>query len=563
MKRKSYITLAALLLSVFATGQTQEDTIKRSVTLYNPYKPTLQEANKRTVLPPAADTTKVDVAFSYDFTPGTFIPEYKVGPIKSAVLSPDPLPELKKGYVSLGFGTYMSPFLEISLSNGRSKKGTVGLFTRSYASAGEMELSNKDVVYAGFMDNQAILYGRKFYRRSRLDADIDFKQMSRFAYGYDPDITGYHPEKDDIRSLYYDVTGRVRYFTMEPDSNDLNWDATLRYNLFNRAGNGTQNNPGLTLKGGMNMFGFYGAATVDYDLWLFSKAIDSKSRNLFSLAPYITKGTEDWRFKFGLKAYFDIKENHDPLSGGDTKVYTYFYPDVSFTFRVIPKFLRVTAAIDGSLENNQAQNTAYVNPWLMPGDTLFTLRNTDNQLRITAGLSGSMNVAATYALDVSYSLFRDLLLFMNDTIGVGNYFVPVYDDGQLLKVHGEVAFPVNHLLTLSLLGNYYGYNLSAQEYAWHKPEWDGSIKADYNLRNKIVASATFSLTGPRYARIAAPENTMKFPVHPNLNIGAEYRYTPALSFWLKCNNISYNRYYEWNYYPARNFMILGGFTYSL
>ena len=114
-----------------------------------------------------------------------------------------------------------------------------------------------------------------------------------------------------------------------------------------------------------------------------------------------------------------------------------------------------------------------------------------------------------------------------------------------------------------MTGNYYGYNLSAQEHAWHKPDWDGSVKADYNLRNKIVASATFSLIGQRYARIAAPENTVKFNVHPNLNLGAEYRYTPVLSFWLKCNNISYNRYYEWNYYPARNFMILGGFTYSM
>jgi hypothetical protein len=563
MKRKSYITLAALLLSVFATGQTQEDTIKRSVTLYNPYKPSLQEATKRALLPAAADTAKVDVAFSYDFTPGTFIPVYNISPIKSAVLSPDPLPELRKGYVSLGFGNYISPFLEISLSNGRSKNGTIGLFTRSYASAGDIELENKDVVYAGFMDNQAILYGRKFYRRSRLDADIDFKQMSRFAYGYDPDVTGYHPDKNDIRSVYYDVTGTARYFTMEPDSNDLNWDATLRYNLFNRSGSGTHNNPGLTMKAGMNMFGFYGAATVDYDLWLYSNSIDSKSRNLFSLAPYITKGTEDWRFRFGLKAYFDIKEDHDPLSGGVTKAYAYFYPDVSFTFRVIPKFLRATVAIDGSLENNEAQNTAYINPWLMPGDTLFTLRNTDNQLRITAGLSGSMNVAATYALDVSYTLFKDLLLFMNDTIGVGNYFVPVYDDGHLLKVHGETAFPVNSQLKFSIIGNYYGYNLSAQEYAWHKPGWEGSVKADYNLRNKIVASATFSLIGQRYARIAAPENTVKFKMHPNLNLGAEYRYTPVLSFWLKCNNISYSRYYEWNYYPARNFMILGGFTYSL
>ncbi|MDZ7635328.1 MAG: hypothetical protein U5L72_13240 [Bacteroidales bacterium] len=86
---------------------------------------------------------------------------------------------------------------------------------------------------------------------------------------------------------------------------------------------------------------------------------------------------------------------------------------------------------------------------------------------------------------------------------------------------------------------------------------------DYNLRNKIVASAGLTLTGARYAIVRAPEKTVKLPFNPNLNLGVEYRYTPVLSFWVKCNNISYNRYYEWNYYPAMNYMLLGGITYSL
>lgn len=563
MKGKIYITATALLISVLTTGQTQEDNIKRSVTLYNPYKPTLQEATKRALLPSADDTTTVSMTFDYDFTPGSFVPEYEVSPIKSAVLSPDPLPELKKGYVSLGVGSYLSPFLEISVSNGRSRKGTIGLFTRTYGSAGKIELENDTRVYGGFLDNQAILYGKKYFRRSRLDADIDFRQMTRHAYGYDPEVIGWDPDKKDIRSLYYDVSGKARYFTMEPDSSDLNFDATLRYNLFTLQGSGMQHNPGITASGGTDMFGLYAGINAEYDLYLFAKGIDSKARNLLTLAPYITRGNEDWRFRFGLKIASDIKENHDPLVGGNTKLYMYFYPDISFTFRVIPQFLRFTAAIDGSLENNQARNTAYVNPWMMPGDTLFTLRNTDNQLRLSAGLSGSMNVSATYALDLSFTMFKDMLLFMNDTLGVGNYFVPVYADGNLLKVHGEINHPLNRQMNLSVQGNYYGYDISGHEHAWHKPGWDGAVKVDYNLRNKIVASAALSLTGDRYARVRAPEEIVKLPFHPNLNLGIEYRYTPELSLWVKCNNISYNRYFEWNYYPARSFMLLGGFSYSL
>ncbi len=563
MNRKPYIILAALLLTLAASGQTQEATIKRSVTLYNPYKPTLQDATKRAVLPAADDTSKVRIDFKYDFVPGTFVPEYKISPIKAAALSPDPLPELQKGYVNLGFGTYLTPFLELSLTNDRSKDHTIGLYTRSFLSGGTMTLENDDIVYTGFMDNQALLYGKKYYKRSRLDSDIDFRQMSRYAYGYDTDITGWEPERDDIKSVYYDLTGRVRYFTIEPDSSDLNWDATLKYNLFSRAGDGTQHNPGLSVRGGKNMFGFYGGAAVDYDLWIFSESLDTKARNLLSLAPYITKGTEEWRFRFGIRIVADIKEDYDPLSGGDIKTYMYFYPDVLFTFRIIPEFLRFNASIDGSLDNNQAKTTVYVNPYIMPGSTLFTLRNTDNKLRVAAGIAGNINVSATYALNVSYTLSDDILLFMNDTLGVGNYFLPVYDDGDMLRVHGEMSYPFNSKLSFALDGNYYRYSLTGQDYAWHRPDWDGTFRADYNLRNKIVASAAITLVGQRHALVKAPEKVVKLEMHPNLNLGAEYRYTKAMSFWVRANNLSYKKYYEWNYYPAHNFMILAGFTYSL
>jgi len=564
MIKRSIIILTIVLTPLFVFGQTTEDeTIKRSVTLYNPYKPTLQDATKRAILPLIEDTSRVNVDFEYDFIQGSFTPYYKVSPIKAASLSPEALPEIKKGYVSLGMGTYLSPFLEISVTNDRSKKGALGVYTRSYASMGKIKLEDGPRVFAGFLDNQAIVYGKKYYKRSRFDADFDFKQMTRYAYGYNTDSTDHDPSRKEIRSLYYDVTGTARYFTMESDSNDLNWDTRVKYNLFSRAKEGFQHNPGLSIQGGKNIYGFYGGLALDYDLYIFSKEIDSKARNLISLAPYITKGTEDWRFGFGFNFIADVRENTDPLTGGTMKLYPYFYPDAYFTFRIIPKFLRFRASIDGFMENNQARNTACTNPWLVPGDTLFTLRNTDNKLRISAGFSGNVDVSATYALNLSFALFDDMLMFMNDTTGVGNYFMPVYDDGNVLKVHGEMTYPLNRQLTFSLLGNYYRYSLANQQYAWHKPGWDGTLKADYNLRNKIVASASFTMLGQRFAKVTAPESVVTLPMHLNLNLGVEYRYTKALSFWLKLNNISYDRYYEWNYYPSQNFMVLGGFTYSL
>jgi hypothetical protein len=53
------------------------------------------------------------------------------------------------------------------------------------------------------------------------------------------------------------------------------------------------------------------------------------------------------------------------------------------------------------------------------------------------------------------------------------------------------------------------------------------------------------------------------PVHVNLGLSAEYRYTRILSFWIKVDNVSWNRYYEWAYYPSQMFNFMAGFSYSL
>lgn len=68
MKGKYYIMAVVMLITATAAAQTEDENIKRTVTLYNPYKPTLHEAVKRTLLPSDDDTTTVDIRFSYDFT---------------------------------------------------------------------------------------------------------------------------------------------------------------------------------------------------------------------------------------------------------------------------------------------------------------------------------------------------------------------------------------------------------------------------------------------------------------------------------------------------------------
>jgi hypothetical protein len=125
------------LLPANAQVKKKETGLKREVTLYNPYKPSLPESQKRSFLPDLNDTSKVRPDFRYDVKTTPFLPEYTISPIKAASLIPDPLPKLYKGYINLGIGNYLTPLAEVSITNERSKKGSIGFYGRHFSSNGK------------------------------------------------------------------------------------------------------------------------------------------------------------------------------------------------------------------------------------------------------------------------------------------------------------------------------------------------------------------------------------------------------------------------------------------
>jgi hypothetical protein len=253
----------------------------------------------------------------------------------------------------------------------------------------------------------------------------------------------------------------------------------------------------------------------------------------------------------------------------------HLYPDASFSFSVVPSYLSFFAGLSGSLEKNDPKHVIDINPYLV-SDTLFKLKNTSNALVISAGLKGNNGIGGNYLISASYSFVNDMLLYTSVvnpfsilSPQMGNLFVPLNDDGEIFNIHGEMNGVITDKLSYSGKANWYKYTLSNFDKPWNMPLWDVKVGARYNLRDKILANADLTLVGKR--PLAATSSVIfepniplaDSPAHVNLNIGAEYRYTKILSFWVKLNNISSNRYYEWAWYPSQRFLFMAGFTYSM
>ena len=576
MIKRHLIIPVLIIFSLFPlNGQIkkQDTGLKREVTLYNPYKPSLPEAKKRSFLPDMNDTTKVRPDFHYDVKATPFLPEYTISPIKAAALLPDPLTKLYKSYVNIGIGNYFTPLVELSITNQRSKNGSIGFYARHFSSNGNLVIENGSKAFAGYMDNDASLFGRRLFKKNTLEGSLDYSEKTRHAYGYSPSFKDYNPSHSQTRLTYTNLDAKASFASVNLDSSEFSYDFHASFNYFTSEKNRYQRKVSVSGIMSKSYDEFYVGSGLNYDSYHFSDFLKIPAQYVASISPFLKKSSEEWNFKLGLQALLE-KDNT-----AFTRLHV--YPDVNFGFNIVPAYLNFFAGLTGRLEKNEPSKVILENPYLNPDGSLYKLPSTSHDIIVLAGLKGNTGLGGNYIVSGSYSLIRDMLFYSNIVIPDilnpkrGNYFSALTDDVQLLNVHAEMNGPVNDKLSFYGVANLYNYTMSKYQFPWNKPGWDGKLGLKYNLRDKIIAGMEISVQGKRRLVVNGenlfPVETppvdqvaiFEMPAHFNLNLSAEYRYSKILTFWTKLNNISYKRYTEWVYYPTEGFMFMVGFTYSL
>ena len=567
MKRNLLNIFLLLLIAVDLFSQEQD--LKREVTLYNPFIPSLTDFRKKSFLPVIRDTSVVRPEFTYTVNTNPYSPEYTINPIKAAAIVPDPLEKLYKSYVNLGLGNYYSPLAEISVTNERSREGTYGLYAKHYSTHGKVKLQNDQRVFAGYMDNDVSLFGKKFFHDNYLEASIDYSQKTRHAYGYDTSIVAYEPDKKDIRIPYSKIGAAVSFASLTLDSTDFSYDFDVAYSYFFSDRSLSQNS--LELAGYMakTYLDLYMGAGLEMDFYRPSGEISRSGRYVVALSPFISKSSAQWNFRLGVQLLLD--------SDTSSSVRFHLYPDAGMGFSIVPSYINFFARLSGKLEKNTPDRIVDENPFLLRNGSLFALPNTSHQLVLSGGLKGNTGIGGNYVLSASYSVIRDMLFYSNlvdygplPDLRVGNYFMAVPDNLELFNLHAEINGVIGNKISYRGSTNYYNYKLEIQEYPWGKQPWDAQIGLKYNLRNKIIAGIELTSLGRRnfianrsITSIPQEDYVFTSPVLVSTNLSAEYRYTKILSLWARINNIDFSRNYDWAFYPTQRFMFMIGLTYSL
>lgn len=547
-----------ILLFILGAGfiNTLAQDMHKEVFVVRPYEPTLSEASKISLMPSLQDVETATPSFNYRIAPRPAEIKFEVEPIKPAKMVSSGLPKIYNTFLRAGLGNYATPLAEFNISNLHSKDYTVGAYLYHKSSHSNLRLENDDKVPAGYAINHVNLYGKKFFKTASLTGNITLDHEGFNYYGYNTRMFEMDSlprmDRSDIRqhTILFGAGTDIR--STYTDSSHLNYKLNLGYNYFTDKPGHTENAVYFQSSFSKLVASFMGGIDINVNYFRPSNNIDSAGNTVIDFSPYISKRSTDWKFLLGFEGVADK---------ADISRF-YLYPRGLLEFTIIEKIMVPFIGIGGKLELNNYAKIMGENHFITPG---LKIKNTSHKLMVFGGIKGSISKEVRFRADVSFSSIANMYFFINDTTTeLQNTFSAEYDDVDLIKYHGELAVDPSDQFKVSAGFNYYDFNMLQLAKPWHKPNFDITLSAAYNLKEKILFNSSLLVLGPRYAKTTAfPEGYMKLDPVIDLNLGVEYLFSKVFTLFFNMYNIVGNSYLLWNQYPSQRFNFIAGFTYKL
>ena len=605
--KKTIAIMLSLVAMQTATlfAQSNDETFNESVTVTGTYRPEIREFDKMNVAPQISDTsTAMRHKFTYSVTTNRLTSLYSPSRIKAAKIIGEPTARLYNNYLRLGFGNYWSPLAEFYYNSTRNKRINYGAFVTHRSSWGTIGKRKKGIdfptAYYGknhFSETGATLFG-KFILGSKLQlsTDLSYENDYNLYYGFNDStlhandsLAGFtHSEAinyrdslhaKDYRSLYNRLTWNIGAKSIQAEN--LGYSANLM--VSNLWALYKQNELNLKFDGDIH-YAFavgknknYKAVAYLHLLWdgynCTSKpesgaamplgytgatpSVSSAFRNLFDINPYVDFLLGSFNLHTGLTA--DI-ENFDYSD----KTHFHMYPDVEVSKSFLKETLNLSLGSVGGMEANSLNAIRQINPYVGLYATLRGTSHYDFYLRMRVKFSKKLEMK----LYGEFNVFKNDLSFTLDTnYSLKNVYEPLYASYNRVKAGGDFSFVNDEMLKITLGGNYYHYTDRTLLY---RPDFDAHLTAKFNYHDKwlfgIDALVVGKVKGSQFNRSSDGTITTSseaLPLRYGLGAELEYRHNRALSFFIKADNLCYQRYYLWSNYPSQRITFIAGLTYTI
>jgi hypothetical protein len=574
--KKNIILAVALGVLIPLHAQKEDDVYNESVLVKGSYRPTIELGEKISFPAMITDTmTRMEHTFGYDITPVRMKSLYRPSRIKAARIIGEPATKLYNNYIRLGMGNYWTPMADLYWSSLRDKKKTYGVRMNHLSSWGKLPDYGKN----HYGVTGITLFGKYIVKDLlQLSSDLSYEHDHNLYYGFSDDtLAARMPGKSrsdintsDIRAKYNIVTWNIGLRNMELDANKLGYGANLR--LSDIWGSWGQNEFNLNLSGDIR-YGFdiqhkyKGVAYLraEWDGYSHRYRPEGEmplgyiptpitdtlrgSRNIVKFNPYA-----DFMFN-GLQFHAGFTMGWDGFSDGND-VTPRFFPDVVVSKSVLNDAMVLSVGLTGGFDANNWNVIRRINPYITPNAEQRATRHYDFAGHMRWTISKKIEANA----EISFSRLNDDLTFILDTnYALDNVFNTRYFGDDRLTIGGDIAFVNDEMLTLRAGGHLYSHTLTGGETILsYRPKWDVLVAADVNYNDKWLFHLETQLLGKM-----DDDQGESLPMRYGINAQVEYRHNKALSFFLKMDNLAFQRYYYWRNYPSQRGLFILGLTYTM
>ena len=283
------------------------------------------------------------------------------------------------------------------------------------------------------------------------------------------------------------------------------------------------------------------------------------NRNYFSLRPEGQYTFGDFKFRAGVIL---VSEND---SVAERKPGIRLFPVLKTTYQVSEK-LQVNAAISGDVQRNTYRSFVQENPFLGPSDQLL---NTVTKLSFAAGVEGIVSDKLVYRAGIDLRRQSNLHFFVNSYADTARFELVYDQEATVFQFNSNVELSLNEKYTLTTQFDFFHYNLSNQQVAWHRPTWILQLNNRYSPFKKLNLQANLQVMGGLQARGFGVIETkpvraevVKLPALVDLQLKIDYAVNPRLSIFAEGNNLLNRSNSRWMNYPVRGIQGVGGLSFK-
>ena len=590
MKKILNIVGIGIVFTLFASANAQE--YNESVVVRGSYRPVIEQQNKLFFPAVISDSLgRMEHTFRYDIAPTRVKSLYEPSRIKAARIVGEPATKLYNNYLRLGFGNYWTPLADLYWSSTRDRKKTYGVRINHLSSWDKLP----DYGPNHFGNTGVTLFGKYIIgEKLQLLSDISYEHDHNLYYGFTDSTlqTAMGLTRDDIslgdyRASYNVAQWNIGIRNMQLDTKKLGYAANVHVgdlwgvwgqNEFNANINGDIHY-GFNIKNQYKGIAYlhlewnhYNTLTPDSAMLLGSLYPTTEYKNsadICKVNPYIDFLFRGLQFRTGL--IVGVYDYHQVVDGKALNV----FPDVTVSKKLMKDNLVLSLAAVGGMDANSMNNLRKINPYIVPDAfNCFATRHWDFIGHARWTISKKLEANA----EVSYSLLRDDVTFiLYPGYSLKNVFCPLAIDNNRLTAGANITFVNDEMLTLRGGGHCYLYSV-VDDYSFasvtmqmpYRPNWDALVAADLNYHNKWF----FHLEGQLIGKMMGAEwqlnsgmpvvaTTDTLPMRYGVAAEVEYRHNRALSFFLRMDNLAFQRYWLWSNYPSQRGLFIAGLTYTI